>query len=201
MEVAVGGPEKQSRLPRWKMFGRGARGYAMLLVLSLMLALTAIGIVAIRTTANDIAFSGAQRVTSMAQNVTTSGVEATLVFGAMNASAFIDYVNVNNGNVAMSDFSATFFDNAIDGSGSFGREAGNVNTANWRSRLVNPQTSGRAPGYQLGEHCFVKYTAFTDGIYGNSPNAADPQDVTRNAERNSLARDLTTIYVGPVSCP
>jgi len=201
MEVAVGGSEKQSCLPDGPGFDESARGYAMLLVLALMLALTAIGVVAIRTTANDIAFSGAQRVTSIAQNVTTSGVEATIVFGAINASAFIDYVNVNNGSVAMTDFSTSFFDAAADGSGSFGRESGNVSNASWRSRLTNPQTSARAPGYQLGEHCFVKYTAFTDGLYGNTPNVADPQDVTRNAERNALARDLTTIYVGPVSCP
>ncbi len=180
---------------------RGGRGYALLVVLLLMLALTVIGVIAVRTTANDITFSGAQRVTAMARNVASSGAQATIVFGAMNPTGFIDYVNVNSGNIAMNDFLAGFFDTAVDGSGSFGREVANVNNAAWTSRLINPQTSARAPGYQLGEHCFIRYTAFTDGLYGNQPNIADPQDVTRNAERNALARDLTTLYVGPVPCP
>lgn len=177
------------------------RGYVLLLALLVMLALTAIGLVAIRSTANDITFAGAQKVTSMAQNVTASGVEATMVFGAMNPTGFIDYVNINNGNVAMADFSAGFFDNAVDGNGSFGREVTNVNNVFWQSRMTNAQTSARAPGYQLGEHCFVRYTAYTDGTYGNQPNLVDPLDITRNVERNALARDLTLLYVGPVACP
>ncbi|HNZ02809.1 MAG TPA: hypothetical protein PKK50_01580 [Myxococcota bacterium] len=178
-----------------------ARGYVLLLVLLLMLGLTAIGAIAIRTTANDMAFAGAHKVSSMAKNVTSSGAEATMVFGAMNPRGFIDYVTVNNGTVAMADFTPVFFDTASDGTGSFGREVGNMNNVFWRSRMTNAQTSARAPGYQVGEHCFIRYTSYTDGVYGNQPNLADPQDVTRNAERNAMARDLATLYVGPVACP
>jgi len=187
-----------------KMAGRRQptdRGYVMLMVLLLMLALTAIGAISITSTASNISVAGANKVSNMAQVVATSGVEATMVMAAMNPGTFINYVTVNNGTIAMADFSADFYDRSNDGSGSFGRETTNVSNVFWQSRMTNAQMSGRAPGYQLGEQCFLRYTSYTDGTYGNQPNILDPADVGRNVERNALARDLATLYVGPISCP
>lgn len=177
------------------------RGFVLLLALLLMLALTGIALVALRATTSNITFAGAQRISAMAQSVTTSGVEGTLVFAAMNPAGYTDYITANNGVVSMTDFSASFFDTAVDGTGSFGREAVNVNSVFWQSRMVHAQASARAPGYQLGQHCFMKYTSFTDGAYQNQGNTLDPNDIKRNMERNAMARDLTTLYVGPINCP
>ncbi|HNU67886.1 MAG TPA: hypothetical protein PKH54_10175 [Myxococcota bacterium] len=176
-------------------------GFILLLSLMLLLALTALGLITARYTASNMSFTGAQRVTSTAESIAVSGVESTLVMGAQNAGSFIAYLDVNGQAVAMSDFAPNFFDAAVDGSGSFGRETGNINTASWRSRMVYSQLSTRAPGYQVGEHCFIRYTSITDGFYQNQPNFADPDDIERNRERNALARDMATIFVGPILCP
>ncbi len=189
------------RGPAFRSGHDGRGGFILLLALMLLLALTALGLVTARYTASNMSFTGAQRVTSTAEAIAVSGVESTLVMGAQNAASFIAYLDVNGQAVAMSDFAPNFFDGAVDGSGSFGRETGNINTASWRSRMVYSQLSTRAPGYQVGEHCFIRYTSITDGFYQNQPNFADPDDIERNRERNALARDMATIFVGPILCP
>jgi len=165
----------------------------LILTMLVLLVLSAIALTAVQSVSNHIARAGSFRVGSVAYGVTEAGSQATMAIGAANPSAFNDFVATHNYRVTMGDVSRNFFDTAAGGS--FGREVQNVGGANWVSRLSNPISSHRAPGYAVGEYCFRKYFATTDGTYGNQ-NVQNPDDVLRNTQK----RFLTTIFVGPVGC-
>ena len=131
-----------------------------------------------------------------------SGAEATMAFAGMNPSGFTQFVAVRpNGEVKMGDLSGTFYDTATDGSGSFGRDGVSVNTAFWQSRMTAALTTHRAPGFQLGEYCFRRYISETDGVYRNDLPPGTANSLTLTVERNSQARSMAAMFVGPVACP
>lgn len=167
----------------------------MVLVLTMLvlLVLSAIALAAVQSVTNHLARAGSYRVGSIAFGVTEAGSEATMAIAAINPGAFNEFVATHGFRVRVGDVSQIFFDTSAGGS--FGREIQNVGGANWVSRLSNPISSHRAPGYAVGEYCFRKYFTTTDGTYGNN-EVVTPDDVLRNTQK----RFLSTIYVGPTGC-
>ncbi len=163
----------------------------MVLVLTLLvlLVLSAVALAAVQSVTNHLARAGSYRVGSVAYGVTEAGSEATMSLAAINPGAFNEFVASHG----FQDVSNIFFD--TNAGGSFGREIGNVGGANWVSRLSNPISSHRAPGYAVGEYCFRKYFSTTDGTYGNN-QVTNPDDVLRNSQK----RFMSTIFVGPTGC-
>lgn len=172
------------------------RGAVLFLALVVIVVLAAIALVSVQSTVGITSRSGSFRSSRIAHNVTASGSEATLAMGASNPRGFNDFVSSHGYVIRMNDVSQTFFD--LGPMGSFGRESVNIAAVSWSTRLTDPVTSHRAPGYEIGEYCFRKYFATTDGYYGNEP-PANPEEVY-NVERMSQKRFMTTMYVGPVEC-
>jgi len=165
----------------------------LILALLVLLVISAVAFAAVQSVTNTMARAGSFRVGTVAYGITASGSEATMALAATNPAGFNDFVMANGNQIVMGDVSNIFFDNGLFGS--FGREIGNVGGANWVTRLANPISSHRAPGYAIGEYCFRKYFATTDGTYGNL-SVTTPGDVIRNTQK----RFMTTIFVGPVGC-
>lgn len=169
------------------------RGMVLLLALMVLLVLSAISFAAVQSVTNTMARAGSYRVGMVAYGITAAGSEATMAIAAVNPAGFNDFIAANGFQLMMGDVSGTFFDTSKDGS--FGKELGSVGGANWVTQMSNPISSHRAPGYAIGEHCFRKYFATTDGVYGNAAVVV-PADVLRNTQK----RFLSTIFVGPVGC-
>lgn len=168
-------------------------GMVLILTMLILLVLSAIALAAVQSVTNHLARAGSYRVGSVAYGVTEAGSQATMSLAAINPGGFNEFVATQGFQVTMGDVSNFFFDTSAGGS--FGREIGNVGGANWVSRLSNPISSHRAPGYAVGEYCFRKYFSTTDGTYGNNL-VTSPDDVLRN----TMKRFLSTIYVGPTGC-
>ncbi|NOZ02350.1 MAG: hypothetical protein GXP54_10735 [Deltaproteobacteria bacterium] len=169
------------------------RGMVLILALMVLLVLSALSFAAVQSVTNAMSRAGSYRIGVVAYGLTAAGSEATMAMAALNPSGFNDFVAANGFQLSMGDVSNKFFDTAEDGS--FGKELANVGGANWVSQLSNPISSHRAPGYAIGEYCFRKYFATTNGVYGDQV-VATPGDVLRNAQK----RFMTTLYVGPVGC-
>jgi len=167
----------------------------MILILALMilLVLSALSFAAVQSVSNTMARAGSYRTGMIAYGITAAGSEATMALAATNPSGFNDFVAAQGYQLAMGDVSNIFFD--VNQDGSFGRELPTVGGANWVTQLSNPISSHRAPGYAIGEYCFRKYFATTNGVYGNDV-VVTRGDVIRNSQK----RFMTTIYVGPVGC-
>jgi hypothetical protein len=182
----------------------GDRGIVLILAMMVIVVLGAVALVSVQSTVGITSRSGSFRNSRVAHNVTAGGSEATMAMGAWNPKGFNDFVVSHGFKVSMADVSPAFFDMAS--MGSFGREVANVNTAGWGTRLSDPVSSHRAPGYEIGEYCFRKYFSRTDGYYMNEPLppsgslSAEEQDKVDLIERHSQKRFLTTMYVGPVDC-
>ncbi len=170
-----------------------SRGMVLILTMLVLLVLGAIALAAVQSVTNHLARAGSYRVGTVAYGITEAGSEATMSLAAINPGAFNEFVATHNLQVTMGDVSDIFFD--TNAGGSFGRELGNVGGANWVSRLSNPVSSHRAPGYAVGEYCFRKYFSTTDGTYGNN-QIQSPDDVLRN----TMKRFMSTIFVGPTGC-
>lgn len=179
----------------------GDRGAILIVALLLILALTGIGLVAAQTASNDLNLAGNTRVAQVARNIASSGAEGTMAFAGMNPSGFNQFVAAKGGVIEMNDLSGAFFDPAMDGTGSFGRDGVSVNTAFWQSRMQAALTTHRAPGFQLGEYCFRRYITLTDGVYRNDLPSGTPNALSLTIDRNTQARSMTAMFVGPVTCP
>ena len=192
---------------RFDLRSRDDSGAILFIVLLMLLALTGIGLVAMQSASNNLNLTGNSRVAQVARNIASSGAEGTMAFAGLNPSAFTQFVAANldpvdgKGLVAMGDLSNNFFDSSTDGSGSFGWDGVTVNTARWSSKMVTALTTPRAPGFQIGEYCFRRYTSETDGMYRNDlpTGTANAQSLT--VDRNAQARSMATMFVGPVACP
>lgn len=169
------------------------RGLVLVLTLLVLLVLSAVALTAVQAVTNHLARAGSYRVSSIAFGITEAGSQATMAIAAVNPGAFNEFVAAHGYRVNMLEVSDAFFDMAEGGS--FGREIDNVGGANWVSTLSLPISSHRAPGYSVGEYCFRKYFATTDGVYGNN-DISTVDDVLRNTQK----RFFSTIFVGPTAC-
>lgn len=178
-----------------RVSGKGDRGMILILALMILLVLSALSFAAVQSVSNSMARAGSYRTGMIAYGITAAGSEATMALAATNPAAFNDFVAANGYQMVMEDVSGNFFDN--NAWGSFGREiaTGAVGGADWVTQLSNPISSHRAPGYAIGEYCFRKYFATTDGVYGN-----DVVTTRGDVIRNSQKQFMSTIYVGPVGC-
>ena len=181
--------------------GRHDRGVILIIALLLILALTGIGLVAAQTVSNDLNLTGNSRVSQVARNIASAGTEGTLTLAALGPRRFYDFVD-NLQRIArpleMNDLATSFFDTAMDGSGSFGRDGVSMNTAFWTGTVQAPWSVLIARGYDVDTYYFQRYVFQLDGFYRNDLPASAPNARTLTIDRSSQARSMAVFSVGPV---
>ena len=131
---------------------RSDRGVVLVIAMLLMLALAGIGIAAIRSASNELNISGNARISQVARNIAAAGAESAMAFAGSRPSAFLQYATARGVRIPMANLSAAFYDTAVDGTGSFGRDGATMDNARWEGRLSDdPVATHRAPGFQVGE--------------------------------------------------
>lgn len=182
--------------PRTKRVAGDEKGSIVLVAMLLFMALISTGLLTMRHTQFETAYTGSLRLSKVTLNVAEAGLLAALAKAAQDPEGFVAFLQAQNPlppyRVSMADISTTFFDTSLNGS--FGQSVPATGYVNWLTELSDPVDTNRMPGFSLAGFCFKRFRWRTQAEYG-------PFSGTVPSTFVSSQKVLTTYaFVGPLTC-
>jgi hypothetical protein len=179
--------------------GLSERGGIIIVALMVLLALSGIALLGVRTTYHEIRSAGNHSFDRMGYQITDGAVATTVTYATSSPSAFLG-VAYSNGMTFQASHLGDIYGNLWDLSpgGSLGFAGNNLGTPDFWTNVDQPITLNFYPGSSVGEFCAEKHTWRTHGTIGNSSALDQASQLDRPPFGEKVI--LTRWMVGPLDC-
>ena len=175
------------------------RGGIIIVALMVLLALSGIALMGIRTTHQEIRSAGNHSFDRMGYQITDGGASTTVSYATSNPSAFLG-VAYSNGMTFKATHLGDVYNNLWDLSagGSLGFAGTNLGSPDFWTVIDQPVTLNFYPGSSVGEFCAEKHTWRTHGTIGDTTATGQESQLDRPNFGEKVI--LTRWMVGPLDC-